>query len=95
MYFITPLEPTAFLLCTKQCRGEIQVHTVYGDVLNLSSEFCRLLFAVAAANGGLEGAQVFCEAASDYEILKAFLTDQPTETESGGTAWKTEKSKTD
>lgn len=92
MHFCTPLDPTAFLLRTKQCSGEILVYTVYGDVLNLSSELCCLLFTVAAANGSLAGARVLCKNPADYEILGCFLSIEP---EQGDAVWKTEKSKID
>jgi len=63
------MDSVAFFKAVDSCRGEILLHTKEQDVLNLRSQLCRFIFAVAFSEGSfLEGARVEC-------IMKSPLGD--------------------
>lgn len=75
MYLKHPMDPVALFEAIDRCTGDVLLHTREKDVLNLRSQLCRFLFAVALSEEAFfDHARVECANESDYEILSAFLT---------------------
>lgn len=67
---------TAFLAAVNRCSGDVILDTAEGDSLNLKSQLCRYIFAVASSNASFfESATVTCSESSDYTILRDFLEE--------------------
>ena len=65
-----------FLKRIKDCRGEVLFETADGDVLNLKSQLSQFVFAASFLKPEIvQQAQVRCEEASDYEILREYLAE--------------------
>jgi len=70
------MDSVAFFKAVDSCRGEILLHTKEQDVLNLRSQLCRFIFAVAFSEGSfLEGARVECADPGDYVLLRPYLKE--------------------
>ena len=65
---------TAFLAAVNQCSGDVLLETVEGDSLNLKSQLCRYVFAVASTKPAFfESATVTCSDEGDLVHLREFL----------------------
>lgn len=74
MYLKQPFNAVDLFKTIDCCSGEVLLRTKEGDILNLRSQLCRFIFAVAASEKSFfEGAEVECSAPSDYEILRDYL----------------------
>lgn len=74
MYLKQPLGTVDFFKAIDRCGGEVLLRTKERDLLNLRSQLCRFVFAVAVSEKSFfEGAEVECSDPSDYEILRDYL----------------------
>ena len=74
MYLKQPLGTVDFFKAIDSCSGEVLLRTKERDILNLRSQLCRFVFAVAVSEKSFfEGAEVECSDPSDYEILRDYL----------------------
>lgn len=75
MYLKQPFNAVDFFKTIDRCGGEVLLRTKEGDILNLRSQLCRFVFAVAVSEKSFfEGARVECSSPSDYEVLRDYLT---------------------
>ncbi len=75
MYLKQAINSVAFFKAIDCCQGEVLLHTKEKDVLNLRSQLCRFVFAVALSEGSLfADARVECSDPSDYLLLQDYLT---------------------
>lgn len=75
MYLKQPFNAVDFFKTIDRCGGEVLLRTKEGDILNLRSQLCRFVFAVAISEKSFfEGARVECSEASDYDALRDYLT---------------------
>lgn len=75
MYLKQPFNAVDFFKTIDRCSGEILLRTKEGDILNLRSQLCRFVFAVAISEKSFfEGAKVECSESSDYDALRDYLT---------------------
>ena len=66
----------SFFQAVDQCTGDVLLHTRQGDTLNLRSQLCRYIFAVAFSEESLfDGARVEVQTSDDLELLKSYLTE--------------------
>lgn len=78
MYLKPNINAADFLRRVTECEGKVTIHTIEGDILNLHSTLCRMIFTVAAAKEHIiRNAQVICENDSDYSTLEDFIIEQP------------------
>lgn len=76
MYLKNPINTVDFFKAIDRCTGNVLLRTKEGDILNLRSQLCRYIFAVAFSEGTFfEGATVECQEPSDYETLIAYLVE--------------------
>ena len=74
MYLNHPNDSVAFFKRIDLCQGDVLLHTRENDTLNLRSQLCRFVFAVAiSGNSFFEGARVECTEAADYAVLGDYL----------------------
>ncbi len=74
MYLKYPLNTVDFFKAIDCCQGEVLLHTKEKDILNLRSQLCRFIFAVAFSDGAFfEDARVECSVTSDYVLLQDYL----------------------
>lgn len=74
MYLKQPVNTVDFFKAIDRCSGEILLRTKEKDILNLRSQLCRFIFAVALSDKGFfDEAIVECSAISDYEVLRDYL----------------------
>ena len=74
MYLKYPLNTVDFFRAIDCCQGEVLLQTREKDILNLRSQLCRFIFAVAFSDGTFfEDARVECSVSSDYVILQDYL----------------------
>ena len=74
MYLKHPIDAVAFFKRIDLCQGDVLLHTRENDTLNLRSQLCRFVFAVAiSGNSFFEGARVECTEAADYAVLGDYL----------------------
>ncbi len=74
--FNTNIDIIPFLDMVKCCKGEVELRTPMGDVLNLQSELSRyLLITVLTKPELLAGAEIYCSE-EDAGILQLFLTEE-------------------
>ena len=77
MYLKQPVNSVDFFKTIDCCTGDVLLHTKESDILNLRSQLCRFIFAVASTEGTLfDDAWVTCTEPSDYELLKSYLTQR-------------------
>lgn len=75
MYLKYPLSTVDFFRTIDCCQGEVLLHTKENDILNLRSQLCRFVFAVALSQQSFfEGAYVTCTEQTDYALLQDYLT---------------------
>lgn len=75
MYLKQPVNAVAFFEAIDGCRGEVLLHTKEKDVLNLRSQLCRFIFAVALSGQTFfSDARVECSEETDYVLLRDYLT---------------------
>lgn len=75
MYLKHPIHPVSLFEAIDRCTGDVLLHTREHDILNLRSQLCRFILAVALSEGSFfDHARVECTHESDYEILAGYLT---------------------
>lgn len=74
MYLKQPFNTVDFFKAIDSCSGEVLLRTRERDILNLRSQLCRFIFAVAVSEKSFfEEAEVECSDPADYEILRCYL----------------------
>ena len=75
MYLKYPLNTVDFFRAIDSCQGEVLLYTKEKDILNLRSQLCRFIFAVALSEQSFfAGTRVECSDTSDYALLQDYLT---------------------
>ena len=75
MYLKHPINTVDFFKAIDRCSGEVLLRTREKDILNLRSQLCRFVFAVALTDRNFfDKAVVECSVPSDYAILHDYLT---------------------
>lgn len=76
MHIKTNLDTMAFFEEVDRCRDEVLLHSAEGDVLNLKSELCRLIFSVIVTKEKLrEKVWIVCTDAEDQDRMQRFMEE--------------------
>ncbi len=69
----TDVELISFFQKIRQCKGEVEFHSMQGDILNLKSSLSQYLFASLMARPEfLLAGEIICKEESDRELLRIF-----------------------
>ncbi len=78
MYLKSNINVVEFMRRVRECKDEVTLHTTEGDILNLHSVLCQMIFSVAAAKEHIiHNAKVICENETDYDLIRDFINEYP------------------